>query len=76
MERVLDVVSSPLGFFNLSFQLINCVLRLLVDLTRATELRQIIIPCFEIFLFAQKVLLKHNLRTLIVKGLSLVFIEY
>ncbi len=76
MECVLDIVSTPLLLFNLSFQLINCVLRLLIDITRATELGQIIISRFEIFLFAQKVLLKHNLGTLVIESLSLVFIEY
>ena len=43
MECELDIVPSPFSFLNLSLQLINCVLRLLIDITRATKLGQIII---------------------------------
>ena len=76
MECELDIVPSPFSFLNLSLQLINCVLRLLIDITRATKLGQIIISCFKVFLFAQKVLFKHNLRTLVVTDFSLKFIHY
>ncbi len=79
VQGILDVVSTPLGLLNISFQSLNSVLWFLILIARPSKSGQtlliVILASFKILLFAQKVFFKHNLGALIFESLSLEFVE-